>query len=184
LIKQKKTNKEKRIEAILDAGLALALASGLKSTTMEAIAKEANISKATLYSYFPDKQAIFASITARLFVELKQLVEISLEKNCSLGDKIALALASKNKVVFSLFITSSHKEEIISKKSKFAKKEVAQFENYLQQKIASILSEAGHSEPQKYAQILIACSEGISSRATNVSQIGPAIRLVVNKLLD
>ena len=184
MAKQKNKISTKRIEQILDAALSLALTVGLKSTTMEAIAKQAEISKATLYKYFPDKQAIFRAISARLFLQLEKLVIAGLAKEKPLDERIALALSEKNKAVFRLFEGSPHKEEIFSEKSKFASKEVEQFENWLTQKIAYTLLKGGQQEPQKYAQILIACCEGISKNASNASQIGPAIRLVVRKILQ
>jgi len=52
---------EKR-NRILDAGLKLALALGVRGTTMEALAQEAGIAKPTLYSYFCDKNAVYAAI--------------------------------------------------------------------------------------------------------------------------
>jgi len=177
------SKKTKRINEILDAALGLALARGLNSTTMEAIAKQANISKATLYAYFANKQQIFTAITARFFDTLKILVETGLNKDLPLSDRIALALSSKYKVAFRLFAGSAHKDEIYSQKSNFAGKEVEEFEIWLQQKISQTLLESGHKQPQKYAQIILACAKGISQSATSASQIGPAIRLVVKKLL-
>ena len=47
---------------ILDAARALFMADGYGKVSMEAIAKQAQVSKATLYAYFPSKDRLFATI--------------------------------------------------------------------------------------------------------------------------
>ncbi|MBP0491856.1 TetR/AcrR family transcriptional regulator [Pararoseomonas indoligenes] len=48
--------------AILKAGAQLFMASGYANVSMDAVAKEAGVSKATLYAYFSGKEALFAAI--------------------------------------------------------------------------------------------------------------------------
>jgi AcrR family transcriptional regulator len=52
----------RKIEAVTDAALALFLDRGFSATSMDAIARAAGVSKATLYAYFPSKEALFASL--------------------------------------------------------------------------------------------------------------------------
>ena len=61
--------KEKR-RRIIEAAWRLALRSGLRATTMEALAREAGVAKGTLYAHFPDKDAVFDGVIADLMVEL------------------------------------------------------------------------------------------------------------------
>lgn len=172
-----------RMNSILDAGMRLALANGPRATTMEALAREAGIAKPTLYSYFPDKNAVYAAITDRLFEELRRLVKDGLGGERTLGDKISSALAGKHKAVFSLLEGSPHANEIYGEKVRFAPNEVAEFERWLETQICNALIAGAHAEPNKYAPLIIACTEGVARRATHAAQIGPAIRLVVEKLL-
>jgi len=51
--------------AILDAGWTLFLAQGVEATPIEAIAAQAGVSKVTLYTYFPDKTALFRAAVER-----------------------------------------------------------------------------------------------------------------------
>ncbi|WP_338663838.1 TetR/AcrR family transcriptional regulator [Pararoseomonas sp. SCSIO 73927] len=48
--------------SILMAGAQLFMASGYANVSMDAVAKEAGVSKATLYAYFSGKEALFAAI--------------------------------------------------------------------------------------------------------------------------
>jgi len=172
-----------RIDSILDAGLRLALAYGFRGTSMEAIAKEAGVAKATLYKYFPNKEAIFTTITASLFDEMKALVENNLSMNIDIDEKIANALIAIHKNLFHLIDGSPHSADILSQKAFSPSKFTKEFELWLQNTIFAILENAGHEEPQIYAQVLIASSEGISRSAISANQIELAIRLVVNKIL-
>src|ERR687894_330345 len=50
--------------AILDAAAELFLAQGFASVSMDAVARRAGVSKATLYAHFPGKDALFAAVVA------------------------------------------------------------------------------------------------------------------------
>ena len=178
-----KNTSEIRRNQILDAGLALALKNGLRGTSMEALAREAGIAKPTLYSYFPNKDAVFVAVLQRIFEQLQQQVEKNLKEKGDLEFRISSALASKHKLISVLLEGSPHREEIYSEKSKIAAKEIEKFENWLQIQISLVLKESGRNWPQNYGQLLIACAEGIAQKSTSASQIGPATRLMVEKLL-
>ena len=173
-----------RRNRVLDAGMALVLRNGLRGTTMEALAREAGIAKPTLYAYYPDKGAVFAAIAQRLFKQLRTLVSEQLERQGAPEARIAGALAAKHKTVFRLLEGSPHAGEIYGDKGRFAPLEVAGFEDWLEQNIALLLRDTGHGEPVKFSQLIIACAEGIACRAKYAEQIGPAIRLVCQRLLD
>lgn len=53
--------------ALLDAATALFLAEGYDGTTLEAVAKRAGVSSATLHKHFPTKADLFAGIMARMW---------------------------------------------------------------------------------------------------------------------
>ncbi|MFH8250805.1 TetR/AcrR family transcriptional regulator [Microbacterium sp. B2969] len=54
--------------AILDAALGELLAHGIRRTTVSDIARRADISRQTLYRYWPDAQAVFAALVTRELV--------------------------------------------------------------------------------------------------------------------
>ena len=47
--------------AILEAAKTLFLAGGFSGTSMDAVAKEAGVSKLTVYSHFSDKETLFSA---------------------------------------------------------------------------------------------------------------------------
>jgi AcrR family transcriptional regulator len=52
----------RKIERVIDAAKRLFLDHGFSATSMDAVAKRAAVSKATLYAYFPSKKNLFASL--------------------------------------------------------------------------------------------------------------------------
>jgi AcrR family transcriptional regulator len=52
----------RKIAQVKEAARRLFLEFGFAATSMDAVAREANVSKATLYSYFPSKEALFANL--------------------------------------------------------------------------------------------------------------------------
>ncbi len=52
----------RKLETVTRAARQLFLQQGFSATSMDAIAKEAGVSKATLYAYFPSKETLFASL--------------------------------------------------------------------------------------------------------------------------
>jgi TetR/AcrR family transcriptional repressor of mexJK operon len=58
---------EAKAQAVLDAATALFLAQGYQGTSMDAVAKQAGVSKQTVYSHFANKEELFkAVITAKV----------------------------------------------------------------------------------------------------------------------
>ncbi len=54
-----------RLERVLAAAGAMFQTQGFEKTSMEQVAKVANVSKMTVYSYFPSKEALFEAAVAR-----------------------------------------------------------------------------------------------------------------------
>ena len=65
-------------ERILTAATALFLAEGYGSTTIEAVAASAGVSKRTLYARFKDKSALFAAVLHRIIDQIRPPPEVPL----------------------------------------------------------------------------------------------------------
>jgi TetR/AcrR family transcriptional regulator, mexJK operon transcriptional repressor len=66
----------RKIEAVTNAARALFLEHGFSATSTDAIAKAAGVSKATLYAYFPSKEALFASLIVAECESLEQALPL------------------------------------------------------------------------------------------------------------
>ncbi len=172
-----------RREKILDAGQALMLSHGLAGVRMEAIARTAGVAKPTLYSYFPDKDAVYAAIVARLIAAMRAAFVAGMARDGDLAARIAGALSAKSKLVFRLLEGSPHAAALMGEKGRLAASEMQAFEQMLEREITEALAASGHETPRQYAQLILACADGILRRAARAEEIGPALRLMVGKLL-
>src|SRR5271154_250740 len=63
---------------------------GFRAVTMELVAREADVAKATLYSYFKNKDELFLAVCARMARHLRGAVEQALTKpDAALDERLA-----------------------------------------------------------------------------------------------
>jgi AcrR family transcriptional regulator len=88
---------------------------GFRAVTMELVAREANVAKATLYSYFKNKDDLYMAVCARMARILRDSVETALMKpGPSLDERLAEAVVAKHRPVFTLVRGSPHSAELFS----------------------------------------------------------------------
>jgi AcrR family transcriptional regulator len=88
---------------------------GFRAVTMELVAREANVAKATLYSYFKNKDDLYMAVCARMARILKDSVEQALMKaDTALDERLAGAVVAKHRPVFTLVRASPHAAELLS----------------------------------------------------------------------
>jgi AcrR family transcriptional regulator len=112
-----------RRSRILDAGERLFSRGGVRGVTMEAVAAEARVAKATLYSYFRDREALFAAVAERLAATLLEAFGAGLAESGGPrrpDERIAAALVAKHRLVFALVHGSPHARELLSEKERLA----------------------------------------------------------------
>lgn len=168
---------------MLTAGRKVILAVGLRAATMEAIAAEAGVAKPTLYKYFPDKGAIYDAVADTVTEEVKLDFDMALAREGSAAARIAAALTAKKKFAFRLLHSSPHAAELCGEEAEGALDKIMAFERYVEDEVTRVLEEDGRKGARTMAQLLLACALGISKSVQFPEQIGPAIRLVVDKLL-
>jgi AcrR family transcriptional regulator len=88
---------------------------GFRAVTMELVAREANVAKATLYSYFKNKDELYVAVSARMARILRGSVEQALTKpDTPLDERLADAVIAKHRPVFTLVRASAHAAELLS----------------------------------------------------------------------
>src|SRR5258708_12860867 len=76
---------------------------GFRAVTMELVAREANVAKATLYSYFKNKDELFLAVCARMARLLRGAVEQALMKpDAPLDSRLAAAAIANHPPIFAL----------------------------------------------------------------------------------
>ena len=88
---------------------------GFRAVTMELVAREANVAKATLYSYFKNKDELYLAVCARMARILRGAVEVALMKpDTPLDERLADAMVAKHRPVFTLVRASPHAAELLT----------------------------------------------------------------------
>lgn len=156
--------------------------SGLRAATMEAIAREARVAKPTLYSYFPDKEAVFSAVAERLFDRLRQICAAAFSGEGDATTKIVTALSGKHAFVHRFLANSPHAEELAGASRHMSGPALADLDGWIVEKIAEALAAQGHADTQQMAELLFAAADGIASHAKRAGDVEPAIRLLVERL--
>lgn len=75
-------------ERISDAARQLFLEHGFDATTVEQIARSADVAQATFFNYFPSKSAVLGEMTGEVFERIEELVNEQLARPASAQDRI------------------------------------------------------------------------------------------------
>jgi AcrR family transcriptional regulator len=81
-------------ERILQAALQFFTEYGVRSTSVEQIAKQAKVGKGTLYLYFTDKEALFSEVFQRKWDEMKSGSLATMKRSASFMEKLLHLLSS------------------------------------------------------------------------------------------
>jgi AcrR family transcriptional regulator len=87
---RKKRERERRRQQIIVAAKRVFSEKGFSKTTMEDIAREAELSPGTLYLYFKNKDELYASLSLRILQYMNiRLADVKKEKDSDTSQKIA-----------------------------------------------------------------------------------------------
>ena len=80
--------KGRQVEQVLAGAHVVFMAEGYEGANVDAIAKAAGVSKATLYSYFPDKRALFAAVAQAACEEQTRLALSFAHEDGDFGEQL------------------------------------------------------------------------------------------------
>ncbi|MCR2804168.1 TetR/AcrR family transcriptional regulator [Paenibacillus soyae] len=81
-----------RRQQIIDAAAKSFSLFGYKATTMDGVAKIANVGKGTIYTFFTNKEELFQEIMNRMIGEMKKVAERAIDPNRRFFDNLYAAL--------------------------------------------------------------------------------------------
>lgn len=112
---------DKKRQSILDAAVSQFSQYGYRKTSMEDIAREAGISRPSLYSYFENKEEIFRSLSQALNEQALENARNALEQgrgNLSIGRRVEAALLAFNVSLFRRLDESPHGAELLDESNR------------------------------------------------------------------
>jgi len=103
-----------RRHAIIEAGRAVFATKGYHEATLDDVAEAAELGKATLYSYFDSKEALFDSVLEDAFQTMKAIGQTALGRPGSFAERIRMFIAAemdyfyRNPLSLRLMMSESH----------------------------------------------------------------------------
>jgi AcrR family transcriptional regulator len=101
-----------KANAIIDAALDLFRQYGYRRTSMEDIARAANVAKGTLYIYFKSKDELFEALARQLAARIDEGLTAVMERELPLEDKVLALLDAKLGFVYRWVLSSPHAAEL------------------------------------------------------------------------
>ena len=136
------TSDDKR-RLILDAAMSQFSQYGFRKTSMEDIARQADVSRPSLYSYFSNKEEIFRSLSQALNEAALEAARTALtggRGEMAIGARVEGALQAFNVALFRLLDESPHGRELMDENSRLcgdvAQAFYAKFQSLLAEEIA------------------------------------------------
>ncbi|WP_282060604.1 TetR/AcrR family transcriptional regulator [Bacillus pumilus] len=81
-----------RRQMILDGATKAFTQFGYKATTMDLVAKVANVGKGTIYTFFKNKEELFDEIFTSLLLEMRKIADEAIDEKNSFSENLHLAL--------------------------------------------------------------------------------------------
>ena len=174
---------ETRRARILDAAQRVFSLSGFRGATMEAIAAEASVAKATAYSYFPDKEAIFRAVAERIADEMADLVEAAIARSKSPAEGIVAALLAKEGLAFRIIRESPHSRDLFESTNRLAADVFAAAEHRKFNALVKALEKMRAEKPKEAARLIAAAAAGVAAKATSPEGLAGDLDRVLHALL-
>ncbi len=112
---QRKTD---RRESIIDAAMGCFARHGYRRTSMDEVAKEAGISRAALYLYFPNKEALFRALCESVHEKLGAAAEVAATRKGSFEEKLTGVFNAKISVFFEVLAATEHGAELLDENNR------------------------------------------------------------------
>jgi AcrR family transcriptional regulator len=163
-----------RHKRIIRAAEQLFRTAGFRGVTMEAVARDAAVAKATLYSYYRSKDELFVAVSSRMSdILLTAFTDELRAAGRSVDRRVAAALIDKHRRVFALIRTSPHAQDLLSHKDQLAGDIFARLEETMLQLLTVTLREDPRLAPaaERLARALFFGTGELASRSHGVAEL-------------
>lgn len=147
---------------------------GFRAVTMELVAREANVAKATLYSHFRNKDALYLAVCARMARLLLRAVKEALaQPGAPLDARLSRSVIAKHAAVFALVRGSAHAAELFSYKDVLAGEIFAELDAAIVTALADAMAADEQLAPTaaRLARALYLGSAELASRSATAAEM-------------
>ena len=177
--------RQQRRERLLTAAEGLFARLGFRATTMEQVAEAAGIAKVTVYSYFPDKEAIFVAVGDAVAQRILDSVRAALVVPGPVAERVAAGLVAKHRIVFDLMRVSPFSAEIFAAKDTIFGDRALRLDDAVRSALATCIGPrtCARATPDVCAKLLFAAADGIATHGESFPRIAADITLVCATIL-
>ena len=186
ILYMKEVNKK---DLILKSAQSCFIKYGYKRTTLDDIAKEANISRAAIYLIFSNKEDLFSSLLEYLHNNLLEKIKNYFLKNNGLEKKLINFFYTKSEMFFELANNSNHGKEILDASSHLFYGTMQKCNNdFLGLIISELDNSVNHKEidisnlsvtTQDLAKTIISSANGIKNDSVNFKEYKNKISILI-----
>jgi len=172
------TRTELRRDRLIDAAHTVFAREGLRGASMERIAAEAGVARATVYAYFTDKEDAFLQVAERLAQALVETVTQALATDAPPADRLKAAILAKKTLAFEMARRSPYAADLLAAKDRLAGPVFAAADAQILRAVRGALAELALQDPVGVT-LLSACA-GIFTEAPDL----PTLQLRLGLLID
>jgi TetR/AcrR family transcriptional regulator, regulator of autoinduction and epiphytic fitness len=184
---------EARRVAILDAALRVFGQYGFRRTSMDDIAREAQIGKGTIYLSFASKEEVFRALSEGLAQRMLDGAEAARRSPGTTGDKLAAMHAAWFGTYAETIRRSPHATELLDAKHRLSADLAAASASRYKRLVRDVLAEATAAgeldlkpvglTPESAAELLIASARGLDSSASSPAAYGRYLDALVRVMV-
>jgi AcrR family transcriptional regulator len=129
--------------ALVHAARGLFVRHGVQKTSMDDVAREAGVSKGSVYLAFASKDALFRAVCVDVCTELEGRVQLAVERVSSPRERLLCRLEAKYGFLHELLSTSPHAAELLHSKDALARDVLQRLDEAFRDGLAEELAAAG-----------------------------------------
>lgn len=157
---------------------------GYRKTTMDLLANAAGVSRPAVYQYFPNKNAVFRAVAARVGAELHAAAAAAGRTGATTADRLFNLLAVKLDFAAAT-VAADHRRELVREAATVAADLVAASESAYTDLVASVLTGAddldlGAVTAEDAAALLTDAMAGIARSTAAADRVRARLRLLVD----
>ena len=180
------TDENARYKRAIRAAETLFKKVGFRAVTMELVAREADVAKATLYSYFKNKDELFLAVCARMASLLRGAVGQALMKpDTPLDARLSEAVIAKHRMIFTLVRGSAHAAELFSYTHSMAGEIFADLDSGILEMLRAAMTEDPELSPKarQLARALYFGSADLAHRSSAAAEMEAELNAFVGTYL-
>lgn len=174
---------ELRRERLIDAAEAVFTRDGLRGASMERIAAEAGVARATVYAYFTDKEHAFLLVSQRLAQRLETAFTAALAGPEAPALRARRAILAKYDLTFRVARLSPHAADLLAAKDRLAGPVFAAAEARILAALQAEMASMPVADPQEATAILFAAAKGVADTAPDVATLEQRLTRLVDAVL-